>query len=125
MTDVWTPQQFDPTKWRAEPGGWHQHSDDVAWFDVPLPGRLHRLTHRCTAHSAGVYGWTVMLRCICGAIREGITAPDAHFRQHNPGDQPLHVKFTEGWRDRNSRYRGTAMLYHPHARLLIDELLGE
>lgn len=120
MTSAWTPTHdaMTPTGWQPEPGGWYQHSAGKAWYQVDLPGLWHRLTHRCRAHSAGVYGWTVMLRCICGAVREGLTAPDGHFRQHHPGDQPLHVQLTEGWRHRNSRYRGTALLYHPQVRPL-------
>lgn len=127
MTSTWTPTDLDPAAWKPEPGGWYQHTkttseDDAGtpWYQVNLPGIWHRLTHRCRAHSVGVYGWTVMVRCICGAVREGMTNPDSHFRQHNPGDQPMHVRFTESWRHRNSRYRGTALLYHPYVRPLVE-----
>lgn len=114
---VWTPGTMDPGDWQQEPGGlWYQHSAGTAWYQVKLPGWWHRLTHRCRAHSVGVRGWDVMLRCVCGAVRKGTTDPHRH--AINPRYQPLAAEFATSWRHRNSRYRGTALIYHPHIRPL-------
>lgn len=120
-TTVWNPVDngFLSTGWKPEPGGWYQHAAGTPWFKVRLPGWWHRLIHRCSAHSAGVHGWTVTLRCICGGVRQGTTDPQSY--QLTPDRQPLRVQLTDGWRERNSRYRRTAMLYHPQARPLDDE----
>lgn len=122
-SSTWTPNNtLLASGWEKEPGGWYQHADNIPWWKVALPGWWHRLTHRCSAHSAGVYGWDVMLRCICGAVRNGTTDPNEHLRVSSPGNRPLRVRLTEGWKERNSRYNGTALLYRPHVRLLVDEL---
>lgn len=117
---MWKPS---PDKWRQEPAGWVQHRDQkTPWYRVPLPvGWRKRLFHRCEAHTVGVHGWDVALRCICGAIRHGLLDPVTHFRHNHPGDSAFHYSLISGWRDRKSRWRGTAMLYFPHVRPLVME----
>lgn len=122
MTSTWTPAHLNSTGWKPEPGGWYHHGNaGMPWYLVRLTGWRHRITHRCRAHSVGIHGWAVMLRCICGAIREGVANPGDHFRHNHPGDTPgLQFTFIDGWRERNSRYRGTAMFYHPHMHPLTE-----
>jgi hypothetical protein len=117
MNSTWTSVGLDPTGWKAEPGGRYHHGDAGPWYDVSLPGWWHRLTHRCTPHSVGIYGWAVMLRCVCGAVREGTTNPDTH-AVTRPGEHLVVARMAEGWKNRNSRYRGTALFYHPQVRPL-------
>ena len=116
----WTP---DPTQWNAEPGGWYQHQQKQPWHTVALPkgvrGWWYRLTHRCTPHSAGVYGWEVAFRCICGAIRQGVVDPVSYMRHRSPATQALDADFGP-WIDRNSRHRDTAVLYYPHMATLTE-----
>lgn len=110
-----TPWEPAPASWERGPAEWFQHREETPWYTVDLPGLWHRLTHRCKAHSAGVHGWEVAFRCICGGIRHAtVTDPASYTRHMNPGDQTLQFAYTSGWQDRNSRYRGTALIYFPH-----------
>lgn len=111
MNSTWTSVGLDPTGWTAEPGGWFHHHAGTPWYRAARPGWWHRLTHRCTAHSVGIYGWAVTLRCVCGAARQGTTNPHTH-AVTRPAERLIVAAFGEGWKDRNSAYRGTAKVYH-------------
>jgi hypothetical protein len=110
--------------WRREQTGWVFHRQGVAWHKMPLPGWLGRTFHGCTPHTTSVHGREVTQRCTCGAVRFGelshaVTpwAPSVGVRGADIAG--LKVKMNS-WTDRNSRHRGTALVYHPYVHALEE-----
>lgn len=105
---------------------------------MPLPGWWGRTFHRCTPHSTSVHGREVTQRCICGAARFGDLGPTrtAWAPTPTPGllssathaaaaaaaeKQVKQVQVRMGsWNDRNSRHRGTALVYRPYVHALEE-----
>ena len=124
--------------WRREQTGWTFSRQGVAWHRMPAPAGWWRWFHRCTAHTTSVHGREVTQRCTCGAARFGelhplVTpwAPSIGIRGANVASlkvslgirgaevADLKVKMTS-WTDRNSRRRGTALVYRPYVHALEE-----
>lgn len=124
--------------WRREQTGWVFHRQGVAWHKMPLPGWLGRTFHACTPHTTSVHGREVTQRCTCGAARFGELSPAVTpwAPARTPGllcaathaaaaaaaerqIRDLKVKMTS-WTDRNSRHRGTALVYRPYVHALEE-----
>lgn len=125
--------------WRREQTGWVFHRQGVAWHKMPLKGWLWRTFHLCTPHTTSVHGREVTQRCICGAARFGDIGPArvGWVPKPTPGlmssathaaaaaaaekqVRSLQVQMTS-WNDRNSRYRGTALVYRPYVHALEEQ----
>ena len=127
--------------WQAESNGWVAHpvigekpleggAYVVPWNDVPLSGAYalslwRRLRHCCAPWSIGVHGYfaemQVTERCWCGGIREGVTVGMVHAWRGPDSPEPLRYEYQTGWRDRFSRYWGTAVFYRPTLRPVEGE----
>jgi hypothetical protein len=110
--------------WRREQTGWTFSRQGVAWHRMPAPAGWWRWFHQCTAHTTSVHGREVTQRCTCGAARFGelhplVTpwAPSIGIRGADVAG--LKVKMTN-WTDRNSRRRGTALVYRPYVHALEE-----
>lgn len=117
-------------KWRREQTGWVFHRQGVSWHKVPLPaGWWWRIFHRCIGHTTSVHGREVTQRCTCGAARFGEYGPQflpaAVAAQFPPWEMGRHGNRPPvpmgSWKDRNSRYKGTALVYRPHVHALEEQ----
>lgn len=128
--------------WQAESNGWVAHPTIGTWADngnpiimswdaVPLVADrslnfLRRLVHHCRPWSIGVHGYfaemQVTERCWCGGVREGRTVGMVHAWRGPESSEPLRYEYDGGWRDRFSRYWGTAVFYRPTLRGVEESL---
>lgn len=125
--------------WSTEANGWVAHpvifEHDgqpvvMPWDVVPLSGPYtlglwRRIRHHCEPWSVGVHGYfaemEVTERCWCGGVREGVTVGMPHAWRGPGSPEPLRYDYTTGWRDRFSRYWGTAVFYRPTLRPVEGE----
>ena len=115
-------------RWRREQTGWVYHVHGVSWHKVPLRGGWWRTFHKCIGHTTSVHGREVTQRCTCGAVRFGQYGPpflsDAVANQLPPWEMGKHGNRPPApmgpWQERNSRYKGTALVYRPHVHALEE-----
>lgn len=111
-------------QWRRETTGWVIHRQGVAWHRMPLPGWWRRAFHRCVAHTTSVHSREVTQRCWCGAVRFGDTGLIATSWAPSVGVKGADVaglKVKMGpWKERNTRYNGTALVYRPYVHALEE-----
>lgn len=124
--------------WRREQTGWVFHRKGVAWHKMPLPGGFGRMFHKCSPHTTSVHGREVTQRCICGAARfgeldlnsvpwsptptPGLLSTATHAAAAAAAERQikgLQVRMTR-WNDRNSRHKGTALVYRPYVHALEE-----
>ena len=121
--------------WITEHNGWVGHPIIGTWPDgtpivmpwneAPLTGEhtlslRRRMVHRCAPWSIGVHGYfarmDVIERCWCGGVRDGYTVGLVHAWAGPESREILNIEYDTPWRDRFSRYWGTAVFYRPTLR---------
>lgn len=118
------PEESD--NWGKQSSGWIYHFDLTPWWVHELPtgpaGAVwFRLFHLCRPQTISVHGWEYTEYCRCGAVRFGEVAFWSAGLAWKPSQGMPQVVELGGWRNRNSRYLGTAMHYEGHVRPVTEQ----